>query len=171
MGTKLRKLTLPVLLAGLAAVLMAPAADASRTNEPPTATTEPLYAPPPRYGQNPFPEIESEPDPYEARDVTPMVVPVDLGGSVTDPRGANDPGADPAGSGQELSPAPADTGPAPKVPSESETRPVVRPAKGGVFANTGAETLPLARAGLAALTLGAGLVVLGRRRRQAEASA
>jgi hypothetical protein len=70
-----------------------------------------------------------------------------------------------------LGPAPAD---APQVLSDTGQRseaPEVQPVKGGVFANTGAETRPLVRAGLAAITLGVSLVMLGRRRRQAAAAA
>ena len=167
MGTELRKLTLPMFLAGLAAMVLAPPADAARGNHSPT-TTEPRYVPGPQYGQNPFPEIDPEPDPYGAPQVTPIVVPVDLGGSVTDRQGADDGGLDPAGSGHDLSPAPADTASGRKTRSDSKTRPAVQSAQRGVFAATGAETLLLARVGLVALTLGIGLVMLSRRRKAAQ---
>jgi hypothetical protein len=48
------------------------------------------------------------------------------------------------------------------------TRPnIAAPSKaGGILSRTGAETMPLVRAGLAALTLGLGLVMMARRRRR-----
>jgi hypothetical protein len=162
MGTKLRKMTLGVLLAGSAAVLMAPPAEANRGNGT-TTTTEPSYVPP--YGQNPHPELPDEPDPYANPVVAPTVVPVDLP-AVTDPN------AGLAGDGDRLGPAPSDT---PTVQDGSDTRPDA-PAKdggfmGGILSRTGAETLPLARAGVGVLALGIGLVVLARRRRVDAASA
>jgi hypothetical protein len=166
MGNKLRKLTLSMLVAGLGAVLLAPAADASREPHPTTTTTEPAYVPPPKYGQNPHPEIPAEPDPYAGSPgVLPTIVPVDL------PAVGIDPGAGLAGGGAPLDEAPTD------VLGRSDTRPEVKaPSKdggalGGVLSRTGAETLPLVRAGLAALALGAGLIVLARRRRTSAASA
>jgi hypothetical protein len=45
------------------------------------------------------------------------------------------------------------------------------PPKPGILSRTGAETMPLVRGGLAALVLGAGLVVLARRRREQIAAA
>ena len=166
MTHKLRKMTLPVLMAGLAAVVVAPPAEANRGKPPTTTTTEPGYVPPPQYGQNPHPEIPDEPDPYADPVVTPTVVPVDL-------PGVNDPGAGLAGGGDPLGPAPAtddvlggsDTGPTVQAPSTDEG------FFGGILSRTGGETLPLARAGLAALALGIGLVVLARRRRVDTASA
>lgn len=167
MGLKLRKMTLAALLAASAAVLLAPPAEANRGNGT-TTTTQPDYVPP--YGQNPQPELPDEPDPYASPVdnpvVAPTVVPVDLP-AVTDP----DAGL--AGGGDRLAPAPADT---PTVLDESETAPDTGPANGGgaiggILSRTGAETLPLARAGLAALALGAGLLVLARRRRVDAASA
>lgn len=166
MGTKLRKTTLAVLLAGLAAVLLAPPAEANR-GTPTTTTTQPGYVPPPQYGQNPHPVIPDEPDPYANPVVAPTtVVPVDLP-AVTDP------GAGLAGGGDRLGPAPIDGA---AVLDQSDTRPEP-PASGGggfvggILSRTGAETLPLARAGLAALALGIGLIVLARRRRVDAASA
>jgi len=160
MGTKLRKMTLAVLLAGSAAMLMAPPAEANRGNGT-TTTTEPGYVPP--YGGT-QPELPDEPNPYENPVVAPTVVPVDLP-AVTDPN------AGLAGEGDPLGPAPSD---APTVVGGSETRP--EPAEdggviGGILSRTGAETLPLARAGLAVLALGIGLVLLARRRRVDAASA
>jgi hypothetical protein len=167
MGNKLRKLTLSVLLGGLAAVLLAPAAGASREPHPTTTTTEPSYVP--KYGQNPHPELPPEPDPYAGSPgVAPTVVPVDL------PAVGTDPGAGLAGGGQPLNAAPStDT----NVLGRTDTRPEVKaPAKeggalGGVLSRTGANTMPLVRVGLAALALGAGLVMLARRRRTDGASA
>ena len=108
-----------------------------------------------------------EPDIFGgAPGVTPTIVPVDLGGVVTDPQVATGPGpGDPSGSGEISSPAAGGAVAGSDVLAESQTRPEVQAARAGVFARTGAETKPLVRAGLAALALGVGLVVLGRRRR------
>ena len=162
MSHKLRKMILPVLLAGLAAVVSAPPAEANRGT---TTTTRPDYVPPPQYGQNPNPVLPDEPNPYANPVITPTVVPVDLP-AVTDP------GAGQAGDGNPLAPAPTD---GTTVLDRSETRPGPQPADdegfmGGILSRTGAETLPLARAGMAALALGLGLVVLARRRRADTAS-
>lgn len=166
MGTNLRKMTVAVLLAGSAAVLMAPPAGANRANGT-TTTTEPSYVPP--YGQNPHPELPDEPNPYanpvDNPVAAPTIVPVDL-------PAATGPNAGEAGGGDRLGPAPSD---APTVHDGSETRPEA-PADdggfiGGILSRTGAETLPLARAGLAVLALGIGLVVVARRRRVEAASA
>jgi hypothetical protein len=140
---------------------LAPAAGASREPHPTTTTTEPSYVP--KYGQNPHPELPAEPDPYAGSPGgAPTVVPVDL------PAVGNDPGAGLAGGGQPLDAAPStDT----NVLGRTDTRPEVKApdkeggALGGVLSRTGANTMPLVRAGLAALALGAGLVVLARRRR------
>jgi hypothetical protein len=162
MSHKLRKMTLPVLLAGLAAVVVAPPAEANRGNSPTTTTTQPGYVPPPQYGENVV--LPAEPDPYANPVIAPTVVPVDLP-AVTDP------GAGDAGDGDRLAPAPSDGA---TVLDRTETRP--EPANDGVFmggilSRTGAETLPMARAGLAALALGAGLLILARRRRVGATSA
>jgi hypothetical protein len=160
-------MTLGVLIAGSAAVLMAPPAEANRGNGT-TTTTEPSYVPP--YGQNPHPELPDEPDPYanpvENPVAAPTVVPVDLPATTG-------PDAGEAGAGDRLGPAPSD---APTVQDGSKTRPEATPAKdggfiGGILSRTGAETLPLARAGLGALALGVGLVILARRRGADAASA
>jgi len=162
MGTKLRKLTVAALLAGLAAIVAAAPAEANRGNGT-TTTTEPAYVP--SYGQNPHPEIPAEPDPYGNPVVAPNVVPTDLP-AVTDPN------AGLAGGGDRLGPAPSDGS---TVLDESKTRSAAPPKDGGfvggILSRTGAETLPLARAGLAVLALGIGLLVLARRRRAAAASA
>jgi fused signal recognition particle receptor len=119
MGSKLRKLMLPVLIAGLAAGLWASPAQANRGEKPPTTTTtEPSYVPPPQYGQNPHPEVPAEPDPYANPVVSPTVVPIELP-AVTDP------GAGLAGGGDRLDQAPAtddvlagsDTAPGVQAPS------------------------------------------------------
>ena len=171
MGDKLRKLTLAVLLAGSAAVLVAAPAGAMREPKPTTTSTEPSYVPPPKYGQNPHPDLPAEPDPYAG--ATPPVVPVVLPQLITDPGApAPNPGDQNAGDNSGRGVAPGD-----KVQGESQTRPAA-PAPsnggsgiGGVLSRTGANTLPLVRAGLAALALGIGLVVLARRRRTGAASA
>ena len=169
MGKTLRKLTLSVLLAGLTGVLMAPAAEANRGNGT-TTTTEPGYVPP--YGQNPRPELPDEPDPYgnpvDIPDENPFdtvapVVPVEL-------PAVGDPGAGLAGGGSPLD----DVAPR-NEPGDQEGARTEAPAAddgffGGILSRTGAETLPLARAGLAAVALGIGLVVLARRRRVDAAS-
>jgi len=156
MGTKLRTMTLAVLLAGSAAVLVAPPAEANRGNGT-TTTTEPSYVPP--YGQNAHPELPDEPDPYANPVVAPTVVSVDLP-AVTDPN------AGLAGGGSPLGPV----SPTDDVQGGSANAPSSDGGFGGILSRTGAETLPLARAGLAALALGVGLVVLARRRRVPEAS-
>jgi hypothetical protein len=159
MGAKLRKLTISVLVAGSAALLLAPPAEADRGT--PTTTTTTGYVPPPTFGEAPQ-GIPSEPDPATA----PAVVPVELPAVI-------DPGAGLAGGGDPLGPAPTAD---PIVLDQTQSRPEAAPSDeggfiGGILSRTGAETLPLARAGLAAVTLGVGLVMLGRRRRVGEASA
>lgn len=162
MGTKLHKVVVSAVFVGLAAVVLAPSAEANRKPPPTTTTTEPSYVPPPKYGQNPHPEVGPETDPYGPGD-TPTTVPVDLGGV---PPVATDPGAGMAGEGDRLGPAPSDTpSDATAVLPQTATRPDVGAKRGGVFAVTGAETKPLVRTGLAVLALGLGLVILGRRRR------
>lgn len=159
MGTKLRKVVLSVLIAGVAAVVVAPPAEANRGNgTTTTTTTEPSYVPP--YGQPT--DLPDEPDPYANPVVAPTVVPVDL-------PAATDPNAGLAGGGSPLGPAPvSDDG---QGGSESAPTPAPVAAEehdgfmGGVLSRTGAETLPLARAGLAVTVLGLGLVTLARRRR------
>lgn len=159
MGAKLRNLALSLVIGGLAAVVVAPPAQANRGNNPTTTTTQPGYVPVPQYGQNPV--VLPDEDPYAPVPVVePTVVPVDLP-VVTDP------GAGLAGDGEPLAPAPS--GDSPQVLDRSEVRPESEPAPndgfmGGILSRTGAETLPLARAGLAAVALGLGLVVLARRR-------
>jgi hypothetical protein len=162
MGTKLRKVTLSVLLAGLAAVLVASPAGANRGDNPSTTTTtEPSYVPP--YGQNPHPDLPDEPDPYANPGDAPTVVPVDLP-TVVNPG----PGAGLAGGGEPHDPV---TGP--DISGGSDRQPNAKAPSndgflGGVLSRTGAESLPLARAGLGALALGIGLVVLARRRRRSD---
>jgi hypothetical protein len=164
MRNKLHKLVASTLLAGVAALLLAPSAEARREPHPTTTTTEPSYVPP--YGQNPHPDLGPEVDPYAPGD-TPAIVPVDLGGVLPV---VSDPGAGDAGDGNRLAPAPSDT---PSVLAGELTHPKIEaPSKsGGILSRTGAETMPLVRAGLAALTLGAGLVMLARRRRSETISA
>lgn len=161
MGAKLRNLTLSLLAASLAAAVWATPAEANRGNNPTTTTTQPGYVPPPQYGQNPFPELPDEPNPYAEVPVEPTVLPVDIP-AVTDP------GAGLAGDGDRLNPAPIE---APAFAPQVEAAPQNDSFMNGILSRTGAESLPLARAGLAALTLGVGLVVLTRRRRIDAASA
>ena len=163
MGDKLRKLTIAVLLAGSAAVLIAAPAEANRGPNPTsTTTTEPSYVPPPKYGQDPHPVLPAEPDPYAG--ATPPVVPVVLPQVTADP--APSPGDQNAGDNSGRGVAPGD-----KVLGETANRPAPAPSNGGggfiggVLTRTGANTLPLVRAGFAALALGAGLLILARRRR------
>ena len=165
MTHKLRKVTLAIVFAGLAGAFAAPPAQANRGGTPTTTTTEPSYVPPPQYGQNPHPEVDI-PDPYgDSPAIQPTVVPVDLP-AVTDP------GTGLAGGGEPLAPAPDGSA----VLGSTETRP--EPASpepaggfmGGILSRTGSEALPLARAGVAALALGLGLVILARRRRVETAS-
>jgi hypothetical protein len=170
MGDKLRKLALAVLLAGSAAALFAAPAGAMREPKPTTSsTTEPSYVPPPKYGQNPHPVLPDEPDPYAGS--TPPVVPVVLPQVITDPGSPASPGDQNAGDNSGRGVAPGD-----KVLGETENHSAA-PSNGGggfiggVLSRTGANTLPLVRAGLAALTLGAGLLILARRRRAGGASA
>ena len=162
MGANLRKLTISAVLAGLAAVLVAPPAEANRGG-PTTTTTTTGYVPAPQYGgvidlpdQNPY---------AGAPTVEPTVVPVELPAQT-------DPGLGLAGGGEPLAPAPVTN----SVLAGTDTRPEVEAPKndaffGGVLSRTGAETLPLARAGIAAIALGIGLVALARRRRIDGASA
>ncbi len=157
MGAKLRKISVAVLLAGFAAVLTASPAEANRGNGT-TTTTEPSYVPP--FGQNPNPEVLAEPDPSANPVIAPTVVPVDLPTS--------DPDAGLAGGGEPLGPV----SPTDDIQAGSDTAPSKDGGFfGGILSRTGAETLPLARAGLAALALGIGLVLLSRRRRSDIASA
>lgn len=163
MGNKLRRIALSAtLLAGLAAMLLAPPAEAKRDT---TTTTEPQYVPP---IEEPY-DGGSDDDPFESPFEDPVEDPVedpaedgeDVGGVVIDP------GADPAGGGETARPAP---GEAPAIQPVSLPQSGASPAledqsRGGILSKTGAETLALVRAGLAALALGGGLILLGRRRR------
>lgn len=152
MGTNLRKLTVSALMAGMSATLVvAPPAEANRG----TTTTTTGYVPP-------RPEVPEE-RPIDTPVVAPTVVAVELPAVV-------DPGAGLAGGGpslEEVAPQPADV-----QSNDQGGAPVDNEGVfGGILSRTGAETLPLARAGLGALTLGIGLVVLARRRRADAASA
>ena len=159
MGDKLRKLTLAVLLAGTAAAMVATPAWGEREPKPTTTTTTlPNYVPPPKYGQNPHPVLPEETNPYAP---APQVVPVVLPQVTANPGSPGDqnagdnsgrgvaPGDNVLGVTQDKSAAPSNAG----------------GVLGGVLSRTGANTMPLVRAGLAALTLGAGLLILARRRR------
>lgn len=165
MGARLRHLTLALLVGGLAAAVVAPPAHANRGSNPTTTTTtQPGYVPPPQYGQDP--QVLPEENPYApAPVVESTVVPVELPAVI-------DPGAGPAGGGDPLAPAPSAENP--DVLDRAEAPPEAAPGDGfmgGILSRTGAETLPLARAGLAALVLGAGLLALARCRRTESASA
>lgn len=168
MVDKLRKLTMAMLLAGSAAVLVAAPAGAMREPKPTTTTTsQPGYVPPPKYGQNPHPVLPDEPNPYAG---APQVVPVVLPQVTTNP-GDSSPGDQNAGDNSGRGQAPGDS-----VLGQTDTKPA-SPSNagggfiGGVLSRTGANTLPLVRAGLAALTVGAGLLILARRRRAGARSA
>jgi hypothetical protein len=168
MGDKLRKLTIAVLLTGAAAVLVAAPAQASREPKPTTTTTtEPSYVPPPKYGQNPHPDLPPEPNPYAGE--TPPVVPVVLPAVTANPGSPGDQGDLNAGGNAGRGAAPGD-----QVLGDTETKPAAPSNSGGiiggVLTRTGANTLPLVRAGLAALALGAGLLIMARRRRSGGAS-
>src|SRR5881296_2876870 len=144
MGDKLRKLTIAVLLAGSAAVLIAAPAEASREPTPTSSTTEPSYVPPPKYGQDPHPVLPAEPDPYAG--ATPPVVPVVLPQVTIDPGVPALPGSQDAGDNSGRGVAPGDT-----VLGETDNRrPVPAPTNGagfigGILSRTGANTLPLVR--------------------------
>jgi hypothetical protein len=161
MGANLRKLTISALGAGLAFVLMAAPAEANRGGGPPTTTTttKPDYVPP-------SPSVDENPVTPDAPSVEPTIVPVDL-------PAVGDPNAGIAGGGDQLAPAPTTE----DVLAGSDDRPSVAPPSGddgvfgGILSRTGAETLPLARAGVAVLALGIGLIFLARRRRTDAASA
>jgi hypothetical protein len=161
MGANLRKLTVAALGASLAFVLVAAPAEANRGGGPPsttTTTTRPDYVPP-------SPVVDENPVTPDTPSVEPTVVPVDL-------PAVGDPNAGIAGGGDQLAPAPTDD-----VLAGSDDRPSVAPPSGndgvfgGILSRTGAETLPLARAGFGVLALGIGLVFLARRRRTDAASA
>ncbi|MCA1844598.1 MAG: hypothetical protein LC792_15690 [Actinobacteria bacterium] len=154
MSGNLRGMTIALLIAGSAAVLSAPPAGANRGGIPATTTTTtgPSYVPPPRYGQNPHPELPAEPNVYDNPVAAPTVVPVDLP-AVPNPDAGLAGGGDSLGSAPSVSPAPDGS------PSAGGG------FLGGVLSRTGSETMPLVRAALAALVLGLGLVVLARRRR------
>jgi hypothetical protein len=163
MSNKLPKVVLSTLLAGLAALPLAPPAGAERQNPTTTTTAQPGYVPPPYDGG-------SDEDPFESPFEDPVVVPLEDvvgGGGVS-----TDPGADQAGGGETARPAPGD---APAIeptglPVSGASPDVESPKRGGILSKTGAETMTLVRAGLAALALGGGFVVLGRRRRAGQVS-
>jgi hypothetical protein len=160
MRNKLHKLVASTFLVGVAALLLAPSAEANRGNTTTTTTTQPGYVPPPQYGQNPHPEVTIE-NPYDGN---PTVVPVNLPAVVTDPGAGLAGGSDPLGDVPTVAPA-TERSDIPKVKDPSQG------GFGGILSRTGAETMPLARAGLAGLALGLGLVVLARRRRPDTVSA
>lgn len=165
MGLKLRKLMLSTLVAGLAALPLASPAGAERRN-PTTTTTEPQYVPP---VEEPY-DGGSDDDPFVSPFEDPSEDPSEDG--VTLVEVLTDLGADPAGGGGTGRPAPGDVPAIEPVglPQTGSSPPVEDPKRGGVLSDTGSETLPLVRAGLAALALGGGLVVLSRRRRAGVAS-
>ncbi|HYH52013.1 MAG TPA: hypothetical protein VEG38_20905 [Acidimicrobiia bacterium] len=163
MNTKVCRMVASTLLAGLAFVAAAPAADARR-NSPPNE-----YVPAPEYGEDPG--VGPEEDPY-ANPVAPTVVTVVLPEVVTDTV-VTEIEVGLAGDGERAAPAPEASSPESSVLSENlERQDETHPATGsaapaGLLSRTGAESMALARAGLAAVALGAGLVLVSRRRRQA----
>jgi hypothetical protein len=167
MGDKLRKLTIAAVLAGSTAVLVATPAWAEREPKPTTTTTtQPSYVPPPKYGQNPHPVLPDEPNPYAPVQVVPVVLPQ----VTTNPGTGTSPGDQNAGDNSGRGVAPGEN-----VLGETQDRSAA-PSNGGgfmggVLSRTGANTLPLVRAGLAALALGGGLLILARRRRAGAPSA
>jgi hypothetical protein len=156
MNDKLRKVLISTLLAGLATIVPTAPALANRSNPTPPNTG---YVPPPKYGQDPEPFAAE--DPYGAAPGDSTVVPVVLPEVVTDP------GTDVLGDNEGRL-GPADPTPA-AAPSENGS--TGGQVAGGILSRTGAETVPLARAGLAAIALGVGLFLLARRRRVDGASA
>lgn len=174
MDTKIRKLLSCALLAGLAALSLASPAGAQRGGT--TTTTEPQYVPPIEDPyEDPFEDDASSESPFDDPVEDPLED-TETGGALID-----DPAADPAGSGGTARPAPGDTpagsgGTARPAPGDAPAiEPVNLPesaspgtedhSRAGVLSNTGASTMTLVRAALAALALGGGLVAMGRRRR------
>jgi hypothetical protein len=160
MGPKRRKVIVSALLAGVAALLVAPPAEARR--ETPPTTGPPSYVPSYDDPSEDFSFESPFEDPSEGSENDET-----LAGILTDP------GVEDQGDGGTGRPTP-DVTPttAPVVLAQLGNPPGAEDrSRGGVLSNTGAETLPLVRAGLAALALGGGLVVLGRRRRAGAASA
>jgi hypothetical protein len=155
MRTKLHKVIFSALLAASVAVIMPSPAHANRGNGGGG------YVPPTNPG------------------TPPVNVQVDLPGEPTVPLvdgsgNGGDPGAEtaPEVKGISVDSPVVDSG----APATQGTTSDPAPANdggvfGGVLSRTGAETMPLARAGLAAITLGLGLVMLSRRQRQAAAAA
>lgn len=163
MRNKLHRLFVSALLAGSVAVLLAPAAEANRGNG--GGGDGGGYVPAPNPGTPPQNIPVNLPQ-------VPNVTEVGDTGAIADPgSGSPDQG------GVSVDDPAAQSGVDSDVLGNQDTRPDPEPAAeetgvfGGILSRTGAETLPLARAGLAALTLGTGLVLLARRRRVDAASA
>lgn len=167
MGRELRHIVLALVLAGSAAVLAAPAEARRSTGTTATTKPEPGYVPAGNPGSS------------------PTTIPVDFpdGGPFFPPGGSGFPQFGPP-----VGPAPRPGDGAPRAPvpdapyeplpllgepsagsrdpaGQPDEQPLRRRNLEDLLSRTGAETTPLARAGLAALALGGGLIVLGRRRR------
>lgn len=166
MRNKLHRVIFSTLLAASVGLAMAPAAQASRGNGGGGGGGGGGYVP----AVNPA--------------GPPVVIQVDLPDTPVDPQlsdtGAiTDPGASPEAIGDDPTVDPAigsDVLGNQTTRAEPEVAEIADLAEesgvfGGVLSRTGSEAMPLARAGLAAITLGLGFIMLGHRRRQAAASA
>ena len=161
MGHKIRTVLTSGLVAGLLAVLAAPA-EANRGGYVPPRDNNPPVTIPVDLEDEEIEEGEDpETDPSGAGvDVSPSVEEVDPGIQVDGIQVGADPAIVPAGDNLAVDAA-----------GEQAPAAVERPRGGGILSKTGADALGLVRAGLAAVTLGAGLVLLGRRRRAAGSAA
>ena len=141
MSNKVRKMVFSVLLGSLAVVVVAPPAQANRGN----------YVPPTQETQTPD---------EEETDVLGSVIEVQL-------PAVNDPEVDTSGGGVPAPLVPQTNPVSGDVATPAVATPDVAPASEAApsLPRTGAVILPLARAGLAVLTLGLGLVMVARRRR------
>lgn len=163
MGHKIRTVLASGLVAGLLAVLTAAPAEANRGGYVPPRDGNPPVTVPVDLEDEEIEEVEdagTEPsgagvDVSPGVEVSPGIEEVD-----TEIQVGADPSINSAGDG-----AAVDTA------GEQTPAAVERPRGGGILSKTGADSLGLVRAGLAAVTLGAGLVLLGRRRRAAGSAA
>jgi hypothetical protein len=171
-GSGLRRVAVMLLFAGSVAVLAAPPSAARRAEPPTTVTTKapqpttttrpPLYVPadtpdsPPTTVHVVFPgrpDRDGEPLP-----ASPPFAPLPSPTPFSPPDVSDEP-----------LPRPTQPGARPEVVEpvdRSEPAPPRRLPFGDILTRTGAETMPLARVGLAAVALGAGLLFMSRRRRK-----